>query len=118
MSFLIKGTALAGILSLAMATNVSASQPNSVLAFNVKLAESQNQSAQKSPSGMLNETRARRFLDEMIMLRMKMIEAAEPALQSPSPDIKKMAQETIKTNNNEINRMMEMRKKYTQYEDG
>jgi uncharacterized protein (DUF305 family) len=54
----------------------------------------------------------------MIMLRLKMVEAAEEALQSPNPEIKRMAQEVIKTSNAEIKKMMEMRGKFGIYEDG
>jgi uncharacterized protein (DUF305 family) len=77
-----------------------------------------SQIAQVSPSSRLNETRSRRFIDEMIMLHMKMIEAAESALQSPDPEVKNMARETIKSSNNEIGRMMKMREKFYRYEDG
>ena len=52
------------------------------------------------------------------MLRMKMVEAAEEALQSPDSEIKRMAQQTIKTNNTEIKKMMEMRERFKLYEDG
>jgi uncharacterized protein (DUF305 family) len=116
MNSLIKSCAFAGMLSLAMATTASATQPDSNAATSAKLAESQSLIAQTNPRGLLNQTRSRRFIDEMIMLRMKMVDVAEEALQSQDPEIKNMAQETIKSSNAEINRMMEMRRE--RYEDG
>ena len=104
------------MLSLAVATTAGATQPDSTVANKAKLLQSQSLIAQTYPRGVLNETRSRRFLDEMIVLHMKMADMAQEALQSQNPEIKKMAQETIKSSNAEINRMREMRRKI--YEDG
>ncbi len=121
MNLFVKSFALAAMFSIATATTASANHLESAAnnaSSNTKLIEFHSLIAQKYPNGLLKETRSRRFIDEMIMLRMRMIEAAEQALQSPNPDIKNMAQEVIKTSNTDINKMMEMRKKYSQYEDG
>jgi uncharacterized protein (DUF305 family) len=116
MNSLVKSFPFAAILSLAMATTASAIQPDRA-ATSVKLTESQDLIAQTKPPSRLNQTRTRRFIDEMITLHMQMVEAAEEALQSQDPEIKSMAQETIKTSNAAINRMMEMRRKLYRYLD-
>jgi uncharacterized protein (DUF305 family) len=116
MKSLLKSSALAVMLSLAVATTAGATQADSTAANRAKLSQSQSLIAQTYPRGVLNETRSRRFLDEMIVLHMKMADMAQEALQSQNPEIKKMAQETIKSSNAEINRMREMRRKI--YEDG
>ena len=46
-----------------------------------------------------------------------MVESAEEALQSPNPEIKRMAQQTIKTSNAEIDKLMEMRGRLYRYLD-
>jgi uncharacterized protein (DUF305 family) len=116
MKSLLKSSALTAMLSLALATAAGATQPDSTAANRAKLSQSQSLIAQTYPRGVLNETRSRRFLDDMIVLHMKMVDMAQEAFQSQNPEIKKMAQETIKSSNAEINRMMEMRRKI--YEDG
>lgn len=116
MNLLVKSFPLAAILSLAMATTASAIQPDSA-ATSGKLTESHGLIAQTKPPTRLNQTRSRRFIDKMISLRMQMVEAAEEALQSQDPEIKRMARETIRTSNAEINKMMEMRSKLYRYLD-
>ncbi len=101
-----------------MATTASAIQPGSNTATNTKLTESQSLTAQKEPRSRLqNETRSRRFVDKMISLHMQMVEAAEEALQSKDPEIKRMAQQTIKDSNASISRMMQMRAELYRYLD-
>jgi uncharacterized protein (DUF305 family) len=121
MNALVKSIAFT-TLGLAIATaSASAAQinhPNTSATSHANPVELNHQIAQKPASSSLNETRSRRFIDEMIMLRLKMVEAAEEALQSPNPEIKRMAQEVIKTSNAEIKKMMEMRGKFGIYEDG
>jgi len=121
MNTLVKSIAFT-TMGLAIATtSASAAQvnnPDTSMTTHANTVELNSQIAQSSPSSRLNETRSRRFIDEMIMLRMKMVEAAEEALQSPNPEIKRMAQEVIKTSNAEIKKMMEMRGRFGIYEDG
>ena len=119
MNALVKSIALTTIGLAIAATSASAAQvnnPDTNANSHARIAGLSNQIAQKSPSN--NETRSRRFIDEMIMLRLKMVEAAEEALQSPNPEIKRMAREAIETSNAEIKKMMEMRGKFGIYEDG
>ena len=118
MNLLVKSFPLAAILSLAMATTASAIQPDSA-ATSTKLTESQGLIAQTPPRNLIQqtETRSRRFINQMMMLHMQMVESAEEALQSPNPEIKRMAQQTIKTSNAEINKLMEMRGKLYRYLD-
>ncbi|MDV2994702.1 MAG: hypothetical protein N4J56_004356 [Chroococcidiopsis sp. SAG 2025] len=121
MNTLVKSIASTTIGLAIATTSASATQSNNAdtrMTNYANTIELNSQIAQQSPFSSLNETRSRRFVDEMIMLRMKMVEAAESALQSPNPEIKRMAQETIKTSNTEIKKMMEMRGKFGIYEDG
>ena len=121
MNALVKSIAFTTIGLAIATTSASAAQvnnPDTNTTSHANIIEFNRQIAQVSPSSRLNETRSRRFIDEMIMLRMKMVEAAESALQSPNPEVKRMAQEVIKTSNTEIKRMMEMRGKFGIYEDG
>jgi uncharacterized protein (DUF305 family) len=121
MNTLVKSIAFTTISLAIAATSASAAQLNNLdtsINNHANTAKLNSQIAQKSPSSPLNETRSRRFIDEMIMLRLKMVEAAESALQSPEPEIKRMAQEALKNSNTEIKRMMEMRGKFSRYEDG
>jgi hypothetical protein len=57
-----------------MSTTASAINPTDSAANSVKLTESQNLIAQKN-RGLLNETRTRRFINDMITLYMKIVEA-------------------------------------------
>lgn len=119
MNLLVKSFPLAAILSLAMATTASAIQPDSA-ATSTKLTESQQGLiAQTPPRNLIQqvETRSRRFINQMMMLHMQMVESAEEALQSRDPEVKRMAQQTLKTSNAEINKLMEMRGKLYRYLD-
>jgi uncharacterized protein (DUF305 family) len=116
MNSLVKNSALAIMLSLAMATTAKATQPDSSTT-SVKPAESQSLIAQKYPRGLLNETRTKPYIDEMIMLHMQMVNAAERAMQSQNPEIRRMAEETMKSSNAQINTLMEMRRKFFENPD-
>lgn len=118
MNSFVKCFPIAAILTLTMATTASAIQPVSKTATNIKLTGSQSLIAQKEPRSRLqNETRSRRFVDKMISLHMQMVEAAEEALQSKDPEIKRMAHQTIKDSNASISRMMQMRAELYRYLD-
>lgn len=109
MNLFVKSFPLAAILSLAMATTASAIQPDSVTS--IKLTD-RSLIAQTPPPGNLVqqvEARARRFINQMMMIHIQMIESAEEALQSQNPEIRRMAQQTIKTSNAEIDKLMDMR---------
>jgi len=102
--------------SLAFCSHTQSSwQPPQVLynqtgaATSVKLTESQDLIAQTKPLVACQNQNEALYRREMITLHMQMVEAADT--QSQNPEIKSMAQETIKTSNAAINRMMEMRRK-------
>lgn len=116
MNLIVKSFPLAALLSLAMATTASAIQPDSATT-STKLIESQKLIAQTSPRNRQNETRSRRFVNQMMMLYMQMVDSAEEALQSPDPEIKRMAQQTIKDSNAQITKLMDMRRKLYRYLD-
>lgn len=117
MNLIVKSFSLAAILSLAMATTASAIQPASATT-SIKLAESQRLLAQRPTRNRIEtETRSRRFVNQMMMLHMQMVDSAETALQSPDPEVKRMAQQTIKDSNAQINKLMEMRRKLYRYLD-
>lgn len=120
MNLLVKSSALAMMLSLATVTTAGATQPDSNAA-SVKPAESQSLVAQM-PMRMpmrsrFDATRTRPFVDEMIMMHMQMVDAAQRAMQSPDPDIRRMAEETMKSSNAQINTLMEMRRKFFENPD-
>lgn len=116
MNSLLKSFPFAAIITLAVATTASAIQPDADTS--VKLTESQSLIAQSKPATTrLNQTRSRRLIDQMLMLHLQMVAAAEEAMQSPDPEIRKMAQETMKNSNAAIDRMLEMRRKMYRYLD-
>lgn len=100
-----------------MATTAGAIQP-ATATTTIKLTESQRLIAQTpAPPTRQNQTRSRRFVNTMMMLHMQMIESAEEALQSPDPETKRMAMQTIKDSNAQINKLMDMRRKLYRYLD-
>lgn len=117
MNSILKNSALAVMLSLTMATTAKATQPDSNVVASVKPVESQNLVAQMRPRSRFDATRTRPFIDEMIMLHMQMVDAAQRAMQSPDPEIKKMAEETMKSSNAQINNLMEMRQNFFENPD-
>lgn len=117
MNSILKNSTLAVILSLAMATTAKATQPDSKVVASVKPVESQNLVAQMRPRSRFDATRTRPFIDEMIMLHMQMVDAAQRAMQSQDPEIKKMAEEKMKFSNAQINTLMEMRKSFFENPD-
>lgn len=116
MNSILKNSALAVMLSLAMATTAKATQPDSNATSSVT-AHSQNFVAQMLSPRRFDATRTRPFIDEMIMIHMQMTDAAQRAMQSPDPEIKKMAEETMKSSNAQINTLMEMRQKFFENPD-
>lgn len=117
MNLIVKSFPLATILSLAMATTAGAIQP-ATATTTIKLTESQRLIAQTpAPPTRQNQTRSRRFVNTMMMLHMQMIESAEEALQSPDPETKRMAMQTIKDSNAQITKLMDMRRKLYRYLD-
>lgn len=117
MNSILKNSALAVMLSLAMATTAKATQPDSNVVTSVKAVEPQNLVAQMRPRSRFDATRTRPFIDEMIMLHMEMADAAQRAMQSPDPEIKKMAEETMKSSNAQISTLLEMRRKFFENPD-
>jgi len=117
MNSLVKNSALAVMLSLSMATTARATQPDSNAATSAKPAESQSLVAQTSPRSRFDATRTRPFVDEMIMLHMQMVDAAQKAMQSQDPEIRRMAEETMKTSNDKIITLMEMRRSFFENPD-
>ncbi len=105
------------MLSLAMATTAKATEPDSNATISVT-AQSQSLLAQmrQSPS-RFDATRTRPFIDEMIMLHMEMVDAAQRAMQSPDPQVRSMAEETMKTSNAQISTLLEMRRKFFENPD-
>ncbi|WP_143755405.1 hypothetical protein [Gloeocapsopsis sp. IPPAS B-1203] len=100
-----------------MATTVQATQPNSNAIANVNTVKSQNLIAQMYPRSRFDATRTRPFIDEMILLHMQMVDAAQRAMQSSDTEIKKMAEETMKFSNARINSLMEMRRSFLENPD-
>ncbi len=116
MNSLVKSSALAIMLSLATATTAGATQPDSNTT-SVKPAASQSLVAQMPMRGRFDATRTRPYVDEMIMLHMEMVDAAQRAMKSPDPEIRKMAEEAMKSSNAQINTLMEMRRKFFENPD-
>lgn len=119
MNSLVKSSALAIMLSLATATTAGATPDSST---SVKpIAESQSLVAQ-TPMQMpmrsrFDATRTRPFVDEMIMMHMQMVDMAQRAMQSPDPEIRRMAEEMMKSSNAQIDTLMEMRRKFFENPD-
>lgn len=117
MNSFLKSSAFRAMLSLAMVTTSEAAQPESSTATNIKSAQTTNLIAQvqepfRDSSPYRNFIYERRFLDEMIMQRMKMVGMAQEVFQSTkNPEIRQMAQEMITSGNNEIVKILAMRKK-------
>lgn len=116
MNSFFKSSVLGAMLSLAMVTTAEAAQPDSSTATSIKSAQATNLIAQVQEP--FRESRPyrdfiyeRRFLDEMIMQRMKMVGMAQEMLQSTkNPEMRQVAQEMITSGNNEIVKMLAMRK--------
>jgi uncharacterized protein (DUF305 family) len=117
MNSILKNSALAVMLSLAMATTAKATQPDSNTTISVKPGESQSLVAQMRPRSRFDATRTRPFIDEMIMLHMEMVDAAQRAMQSPDPQVRSMAEETMKSSNAQISTLLEMRRKFFENPD-
>ncbi len=117
MNSILKNSALVTIFYLAMATTVQAAQLDSNVVANVKTVKSQNLIAQMHPRSRFDATRTRPFIDEMILLHMQMVDAAQRAMQSSDTEIKKMAEETMKSSNARINSLMEMRRRFLENPD-
>ncbi len=114
MNSLVTTSALSAILSLAVATTAGAVEPNSI-GTGAKPAVAQGLIAQTQIPPDSRPYRQyianRRSLDDMIIMRMKMVGAAQEMLQSTQDTaLKRLAQEMITSGNSEITRMMEMRK--------
>lgn len=105
---LVKSSALAVIASLAMSTAAGAAPLNSSAASSIT---EQGNIAQRMQRSRFDATRTRPYLDEMIMLHMQMVDAAQRAIESQDSTIRTMAQETIKSSNAEIDRMIDLRRK-------
>ncbi len=117
MNSLVKSSALAVMLSLATVTTARATQPDNNAATSAKAAESQSLVAQTSPRSRFDTTRTRPFIDEMIVLHMEMVDAAQRAMQSPDPQVRKMAEETMRSSNAQITTLMEMRRRFFENPD-
>lgn len=118
MNLLVKNSVLAVMLSLAMATTARATQPDSNAVTSVT-AESESLVAQMPPRSRFDATRTRPYVyvDEMIMMHMDMMKVAERAMQSPDPEVRRMAEETMKNSNAQINTLLEMRRKFFENPD-
>ncbi len=117
MNSILKSSTLAFIVGLAMATTAKATQPDSNIVASVKPVESQNFIAQLPARNRFEATKISPFIDEMVILNMQMVDAAQRAMQSPDPEIKKMAEETMKSSNTRIDSLMEMRRKFLENPD-
>lgn len=117
MNSILKGSALAFIVSLAMATTAKATPLDSKVVTSVKPVESQNFIAQVPARNRFEATKISPFIDEMVILNMQMVDAAQRAMQSPDPEIKKLAEETMKASNDRIDSLMEMRRKFLENPD-
>lgn len=117
MNSLVKNSALAVMLSLAMATTARATQPDNKAATSV--TASQSLIAQMPPRSRFDATRTRPYVyyDQMIMMHMEMVNAAQSAMQSPDPEVRRMAEETMKYSNSQINTLLEMRRKFFENPD-
>ncbi len=117
MNSILKSSALALIVSLAMATTAKATQPDSNIVASVKPVESQNYVAQVPARNRFEATKISPFIDEMVILNMQMVDAARKAMQSPDPEVRKMAEEIMKSSNTRIDSLMEMRRKFLENPD-
>lgn len=113
MNSLVKSSALAIMLSLATITTAKATQPDST----TSVTADQSIVAQMPMRSRIDATRTRPFVDEMIMMHMQMVDAAQRAMQSSDPDIRRMAEETMKSSNAQIYTLMEMRRKFFENPD-
>lgn len=116
MNSILKNSALAVMLSLAMATTARATQPDNATISVTARSENLVAQMQRSPS-RFDATRTRPFIDEMIMLHMEMVDAAQRAMQSPDPAVRSMAEETMKSSNAQISTLLEMRRKFFENPD-
>lgn len=110
MNLLLKSS-IATVLGLAMATTAGAVEPITTTP-NDTAARIVAQTQLPPDSRLYSQFIAnRRSLDEMIMMRMKMVGMAQEMLASTQDaGLKKLSQEMINSGNREITTMMEMRK--------
>lgn len=117
MNSLLKSSALAVMVSLAMASTAGATRLDSN-APSAKSTESQILIGQATQRGLSrNDQESRRYIDEMIMLNMQMTDTAQKGMQSQDPEIRKVAQEMMKSSNDRILSLMEMRRRFFENPD-
>jgi len=110
-SFL-RSCALATIFSLALVTTAKAAEAGNSLSLATPQARSQGIliAEESGPNERQFQFKEMRMVNEMIMQQVKMTDMAMELLQSPNPEIRKMAMETLTNSNVMIEKLMNWRR--------